>query len=216
MACRTPLTAGVWIHLSCLWLFLALSCAQLNVNIHKLPPLWQPHYPFNGDANRLPVISGGSCQVVSAHRCCNRNRIEERSQTVQCSCLPGKVAGTTRDKPSCVDASIVMGKWWCDMEPCLPDEECQTLPDNSGWICYVGGRIKTTKVSGSWQGFTHGFDTDAHRLVAGDSGSMMHQVPRREPNARWTGKGASAASMGRHPAGERCLLGGSYEFTCEK
>nr|KAF6310419.1 hypothetical protein mMyoMyo1_004860 [Myotis myotis] len=82
------------------WLFLAsvwIICCELMSasSLHPWGLAGQHH------------VKQGTCEVVAVHRCCNKNHIEERSQTVKCSCFPGQVAGTTRAQPSCVEGHPV-------------------------------------------------------------------------------------------------------------
>lgn len=92
-------------------------------------------------------VKAGTCEVIAAHRCCNKNKIEERSQTVKCSCFPGQVAGTTRAAPSCVDGTLDVFSLFLFNLGDMMQKDCKifhTCCSSSGavyWTGVGGGRM---------------------------------------------------------------------------
>ncbi|XP_015244245.1 PREDICTED: protein FAM19A5-like [Cyprinodon variegatus] len=93
-------------------------------------------------------LVAGSCEIVTLDRDSSQPRMTVAHQTARCACHKGQIAGMTRTKPACVDVQIIRNHQWCEMAPCLDDEACNLLDNQSGWTCtQPGGRIKTTMVS---------------------------------------------------------------------
>ncbi|XP_072241375.1 chemokine-like protein TAFA-5 [Leuresthes tenuis] len=93
-------------------------------------------------------LVAGTCEIVTLDRDSSQPRRTIARQTARCACRKGQIAGTTRAKPACIDVRIVRSRMWCEMTPCLDDEGCNLLVNQSGWTCMQpGGRVKTTTVS---------------------------------------------------------------------
>uniref|UniRef100_A0A3Q0R3N9 TAFA chemokine like family member 5 n=1 Tax=Amphilophus citrinellus TaxID=61819 RepID=A0A3Q0R3N9_AMPCI len=92
-------------------------------------------------------LVAGSCEIVTLDRDSSQPRRTIARQTARCACRKGQIAGTTRARPACVDVRIIRSRQWCEMTPCLDDEDCNLLVNQSGWTCtQPGGRVKTTTV----------------------------------------------------------------------
>ncbi|KAI3370579.1 hypothetical protein L3Q82_007148 [Scortum barcoo] len=90
-------------------------------------------------------LAAGTCEIVTLDRDSSQPRRTIARQTARCACRKGQIAGTTRARPACVDVRIVWSRQWCEMTPCLDDEGCDLLVNQSGWTCtQPGGRVKTT------------------------------------------------------------------------
>ncbi|XP_022620250.1 protein FAM19A5-like [Seriola dumerili] len=90
-------------------------------------------------------LVAGTCEIVTLDRDSSQPRRTIARQTARCACRKGQIAGTTRARPACVDVRIVRSRQWCEMTPCLDDEGCDLLVNQSGWTCtQPGGRVKTT------------------------------------------------------------------------
>ncbi|KAM8861239.1 chemokine-like protein TAFA-5 isoform X2 [Synchiropus splendidus] len=93
-------------------------------------------------------LLAGTCEIVTLDRDSSQPRRTIARQTARCACRKGQIAGTTGGRPACVDVTIVSSRQWCQMAPCLEDESCGLLFNQSGWTCtQPGGRVKTTTVS---------------------------------------------------------------------
>ncbi|KAL4005331.1 protein FAM19A5 isoform X1 [Oreochromis niloticus] len=106
-------------------------------------------------------LVAGTCEIVTLDRDSSQPRRTIARQTARCACKKGQIAGTTRARPACVDGKIltvlrrllltvriITSRQWCEMTPCLEDEGCNLLVNQSGWTCtQPGGRVKTTTVS---------------------------------------------------------------------
>ncbi|XP_054590136.1 chemokine-like protein TAFA-5 isoform X2 [Nothobranchius furzeri] len=93
-------------------------------------------------------LLAGTCEIVTLARDSSQPRRTIARQTARCACRKGQIAGTTRARPACVDVRVVRSQRWCEMTPCLDDEGCNLLVNQSGWTCtQPGGRVKTTTVS---------------------------------------------------------------------